>query len=77
MDGPASGARHPCDDVDRDHRTIRYKDPSGTLDGFAEAMAEHADLGIEEAIVAPPDGAVAQWIERCPGPAANAVAEPG
>jgi hypothetical protein len=35
--------RDHCDDVDRDYRTIRktvpYMDPSGTLDGFTEAMA--------------------------------------
>ncbi len=73
--------RDHCDDVDRDYRTIRKTvlcmDPSGTIDGFAEAMPEYADLGIEEAIVAPPDGAAAQWIELCAGPAAKAVAEPG
>ncbi|RZB14442.1 LLM class F420-dependent oxidoreductase [Streptomyces sp. F001] len=70
-----------CEDVGRDYGTIRktvlHLDPSGTLDGFAEAMAGYAELGIDEAIVAPPVSAVAQWIERCAAPAANAVAELG
>lgn len=70
-----------CDDVGRDYTTIRktvlYMDPSGTLDGFAEAMAEYAALGIDEAIVTPPDGAPARWIEHRAAPAAKALAELG
>jgi hypothetical protein len=73
--------RDHCDDVGRDYAAIRktvlYMDPSGTLDGFAEAMAEYAELGIDEAIVAPPDGAPAQLIERHVAPAARALAQLG
>ncbi|UUU36087.1 hypothetical protein JIX56_43135 [Streptomyces sp. CA-210063] len=53
-------------------RTVLYTDPGGTLDGFAEAMAEYAALGIDEAIVAP-----ARWIEHRAAPAAKALAELG
>ncbi|PAZ14573.1 LLM class F420-dependent oxidoreductase [Streptomyces sp. SA15] len=73
--------RDHCEDVGRDYGTIRktvlYMDPSGSLDGFPAAMAEYAALGIDEAIVAPPDGAPAQWIERHAAPAARALAELG
>ncbi|MDO0917507.1 hypothetical protein QQM39_44000 [Streptomyces sp. DT2A-34] len=38
---------------------------------------EYAELGIDEAIVAPPGGAPAQWIERHVAPAARAPAQLG
>jgi hypothetical protein len=70
--------RDHCDDVGRDCTTIRKTvlcmDLGGTLDGFAEAMAEYATLGIDEAIVAPPDGAPARWSEHRAAPAAKAPA---
>jgi F420-dependent oxidoreductase-like protein len=73
--------RDHCEDVGRDYAAIRktvlYIDPSGMLDGFPEAMADYAALGVDEAIVAPPEDAPAQWIERHAAPAARAVAELG
>jgi hypothetical protein len=73
--------RDHCDDVGRDCTTVRktvlYMDPGGTLDGFAEAMAEYAALGIDEAIVAPSDGAPARWSEHRAAPAAKALARLG
>jgi alkanesulfonate monooxygenase SsuD/methylene tetrahydromethanopterin reductase-like flavin-dependent oxidoreductase (luciferase family) len=73
--------RDHCDDVGRDCTTIRktvlYMDSGGTLDGFAEAMAEYAALGIDEAIVAPSDGAPARWSEHRAAPAAKALARLG
>jgi glycosyltransferase involved in cell wall biosynthesis len=73
--------RDHCDDIGRDYAAIRktvlYMDPSGGLDGFPTAMAEYAAMGVDEAIVAPPDGAPARWIERRAAPAARALAELG
>ncbi|MFE9646294.1 LLM class F420-dependent oxidoreductase [Streptomyces sp. NPDC006365] len=70
-----------CEAVGRDyaaiHKTVLYMDPSGNLEGLPAAMAEYAKHGVDEAIVAPPVAAPAQWIEHHAAPAARALAELG
>ncbi|GAB4587994.1 LLM class F420-dependent oxidoreductase [Nocardia sp. IFM 10818] len=63
--------RRHCDEVGRDHEEIRktvlayypYENPNGR-DEFVRSMADFAKLGIDTAIVMPPGGSPAAWIDR-------------
>jgi F420-dependent oxidoreductase-like protein len=75
--------RRHCDDLGRDFDTIRttitVHDPApipGTRDEFVRAMDEYAKLGVDTAIVMPPGGAPARWIDSV-APAVKQLAELG
>lgn len=62
--------RRHCDDVGRDFDDIRVTilvhDPRptpGATDDFLRAMADYARVGVQTAIVMPPDGQPAKWID--------------
>ena len=65
--------RRHCDDVGRDHDTIRttilHVGAARTdVDAFIDAMADYAALGIDDAIVMPAGDQPDVWIEEWPLP---------
>ncbi|MFE9747978.1 LLM class F420-dependent oxidoreductase [Saccharothrix saharensis] len=74
--------RRHCDDVGRDHDTIRKTVvPLGQLpddaDGLTAALARYAELGIDTVVLRSPDGDLARWIDGVVAPAARRLAELG
>ncbi|WP_205856974.1 LLM class F420-dependent oxidoreductase [Phytoactinopolyspora endophytica] len=68
--------RRHCDDVGRDYAEIKktavYRGPhldNGDVDGFVEAVAQYARLGVQQINVIPPDSEPAAWIEKACAPA--------
>jgi F420-dependent oxidoreductase-like protein len=76
--------RRHCDEAGRDYSRIRktmlYVGDTilnGDIDAFVDDLAGYAKLGIETAIVMPPDATPATWIENRCTPAARRLAELG
>ncbi|KOX34231.1 monooxygenase [Saccharothrix sp. NRRL B-16348] len=72
--------RRHCDDLGRDHDTIRKTvvhlgDMPEDADECVEAVAGYAGLGIDTVILRSPDGDQAAWIERVLAPATGRLAE--
>ncbi|PSL04171.1 F420-dependent oxidoreductase-like protein [Haloactinopolyspora alba] len=74
--------RRHCDDVGRDPAeitvTVLYTGQTlndGDVAGFATEMADYAALGVHQVMVMPPDGNVADWIDRAVAPAVPRVAD--
>lgn len=72
--------RRHCDDVGRDeatiHKTILATNNAlagqGDVDAFVDQMRDYAALGIDEAVVMPPDQQPDVWVEKhCPEAAAR------
>ncbi|HEV7652791.1 MAG TPA: LLM class F420-dependent oxidoreductase [Actinophytocola sp.] len=75
--------RRHCDDVGRDYDEIRKTVVANTLrptpetrDDFVRAMADYAKLGVHTAMITPPVGAPAAWIDAM-APAVPHLAELG
>lgn len=74
--------RRHCDDVGTDYDAIRktvlaMSNPTpGRGDEFVASMAGYAELGIDTAIVMPPDGSPARWIDGI-APVVRQLAELG
>ncbi|TFV61552.1 LLM class F420-dependent oxidoreductase [Mycobacterium sp. PS03-16] len=74
--------RRHCDDVGRDVNDIRvtilaHQGPQpGSTDDFVRAMADYAKVGVHTAIVMPPGGSPAAWIDGI-APAVPQLAELG
>ena len=61
--------RRHCDDVGTDYERIRKTVLAGSpdpaaLDDFVRQMSGYADLGVHTAIVMPPGGSPAAWVDR-------------
>ncbi|WP_127358364.1 LLM class F420-dependent oxidoreductase [Actinacidiphila soli] len=76
--------RRHCDEAGRDYSRIRktmlYLGDTirnGDIDAFVDDLAGYAKLGIETAIVPPPDATPAAWIENRCAPAVRRLAELG
>ncbi|MFF3560706.1 LLM class F420-dependent oxidoreductase [Streptomyces sp. NPDC002574] len=76
--------RRHCDEADRDYDSIRktmlYRGTAlgdGDLDTFTKELSGYAALGVETAIVMPPEAASAGWIESRCAPAVRRLAELG
>ena len=71
--------RRHCDDVGRDYDTIRtsilHVGGTKTVDEFIDAMADYAELGIDDVIVMPAGDQPEVWIEEWCGPAVVRLAE--
>jgi hypothetical protein len=58
--------RRHCDDVGRDYDEIRTTitaGPPGTPDELVHQLADYAAVGVDLAIVTPPTGSPAAWID--------------
>ena len=76
--------RRHCDDVGTDYdaitKTAIYRSDAvehGDTDGFVAGLEPYAKLGLETAIVVPPPGNQAEWVERVCTPAVPRLAELG